>query len=425
MAAHAVLPPSSASRVVLCPASWREEQKHVDHPKDYTASGTLTHDLIDMAFADGIDVQTKLGKTFEVDGFTFTVDQKRIDNVKGYVAFIEEIGAGADVIMGETKVRYGPLVFGEDAVLKFPMTTPEGEAIVEVATEDLGFGRMDTAIVRQPKITIVDYKDGYTPVSPVENEQGMLYALGILYELAWMGDFTEVEIIIYQPNVGGEKPWSSWTVSYGKLLAFSRQFEKAALLALGLADREPEFNPGEKQCQFCRAKAHCPARREAVFEAVAGFAPATPDEFDQLPALIPTQVAVVAMDAVWLGKAMEHVDQIEDFCKAIRAEVERKLLQGEEVPGFKLVEGRLGNRNWTDPAEAEAQLKKFALKVDQMYDKTLISPTTAEKVLKKDKPSQWKKLQGLIHRAQGRPSVAPVSDQRPPLQLTATAEDFV
>ncbi|MNV60229.1 hypothetical protein D3C71_1526840 [compost metagenome] len=63
------------------------------------------------------------------------------------------------------------------------------------------------------------------------------------------------------------------------------------------------------------------------------------------------------------------------------------------------------------------------LKVDQMYDFKLISPTTAEKVLKEANPRKWNKLQPLIGRSDGKPSVAPASDKRPALSM-AIAEQF-
>ncbi|MNW02983.1 hypothetical protein D3C71_1988500 [compost metagenome] len=58
-----------------------------------------------------------------------------------------------------------------------------------------------------------------------------------------------------------------------------------------------------------------------------------------------------------------------------------------------------------------------------MYDFKLISPTTAEKVLKEANPRKWNKLQPLIGRSDGKPSVAPASDKRPALSM-AIAEQF-
>lgn len=69
-------------------------------------------------------------------------------------------------------------------------------------------------------------------------------------------------------------------------------------------------------------------------------------------------------------------------------------------------------------------MKSMRLKQDEMYERKLISPTAAEKVLKQN-PAKWDKLQKLITRNPGKPSVAPAADKRPALAgHTATAEDF-
>jgi hypothetical protein len=122
--------------------------------------------------------------------------------------------------------------------------------------------------------------------------------------------------------------------------------------------------------------------------------------------------------------AMDKVGLVEDWCKAIRAEIERRLLQGLSVTGYKLVEGKQGNRKWSDEAQAEAAMKSMRLKSDEMYERKVISPTAAEKVLKQT-PAKWEKLQKLIVRNPGKPSVAKADDKRPALAVhTATAEEF-
>jgi len=66
------------------------------------------------------------------------------------------------------------------------------------------------------------------------------------------------------------------------------------------------------------------------------------------------------------------------------------------------------------------------LKVEEMYDLTLISPTTAEKLTKAGTlgPKQWTKVQTLITQSEGKPSVAPESDKRPALVPSVNADDF-
>ena len=61
-----------------------------------------------------------------------------------------------------------------------------------------------------------------------------------------------------------------------------------------------------------------------------------------------------------------------------------------------------------------------------MYDLSLISPTTAEKLAKAEVigPRQWKKAEALITRAPGKPSVAPVSDKRDAIDVKPVADEF-
>ena len=195
----------------------------------------------------------------------------------------------------------------------------------------------------------------------------------------------------------------------GDLWAFKRRAAEAAELT-----RQPDapLVPGEKQCRFCKAKATCPALRAEVTEVVSGSA--TLDEF-----LTPD----MATGDNYLSVAMSKVGLVEDWCKAVRAEVERRLLAGQTVDGFKLVEGRRGNRKWSSDAEVEALFKSFRLRQDEMYDYSLISPTKAEKLLK-DTPKRWEKAEALISRAEGKPSVAPATDKRSSLTVQSVADDF-
>ena len=119
------------------------------------------------------------------------------------------------------------------------------------------------------------------------------------------------------------------------------------------------------------------------------------------------------------------VDLVEGWCKAVRAETERRLLAGMPVAGWKLVQGKQGNRAWTDPKVAEETLKTMRIKHELMYDYSVISPTAAEKLFKAKEigPRQWPALQQIITRSAGKPSVAPESDKREALVLRS-ADDF-
>jgi hypothetical protein len=108
----------------------------------------------------------------------------------------------------------------------------------------------------------------------------------------------------------------------------------------------------------------------------------------------------------------------------VRAETERRLLAGQPVTGYKLVQGRAGNRDWKDAKAVEDMMKKtFRMRDDQVYDFKLISPTKAEKVFKEN-PKRWANLQEQIARSDGKPSVAPATDKRPEMVVTPVMDDF-
>lgn len=108
----------------------------------------------------------------------------------------------------------------------------------------------------------------------------------------------------------------------------------------------------------------------------------------------------------------------------MRDRVNSELSAGHPVPGFKLVTGKQGNRAWSDEEAARALLKdQFRYKTEEVFDLKLISPTKAEKLIKKASPRRWTKVEALITRTDGKPTVAPESDPRPALNINPV-DDF-
>jgi hypothetical protein len=241
--------------------------------------------------------------------------------------------------------------------------------------------------------------------------------------------------VIHQPRIK-DAP-SEWTMTVDELKAWGRGEARRSVEEQDGAERmrhpplvlkqdeweRTYLRPNEKSCKFCRAKATCPALAQTALDEMTNRRPgaASLDDFDIVDA--PT-IRKAPDDK--LAQAMAKADLIEDWLKAVRAEVERRLLAGGQVPGFKIVQGRQGNRAWSDKAAVEAALKAMRLKVEEMYDLTLISPTTAEKLAKAKTigPRQWKTLQEQITRSEGAKHVAPENDPRPALVLTPAEDDF-
>jgi len=216
-------------------------------------------------------------------------------------------------------------------------------------------------------------------------------------------------MVIHQPRVSREP--SEWVQTVAEVRAFGELARAKA--ALTTAPDAPRIS-GSKQCRWCRAKVLCPAITKELDATVI-------DDFKGIGTGF--ELAVVEEDD--LAYYMDRVDMVEQWAKAVRAEVERRLTQGVAVTGYKLVEGRKGNRAWRDADDAEALLKSLRLKRDEMYDLKLISPTSAEKLLKVARPKVWAKVEAAVTRSEGKPSVALATDKAPALSLVATTADFV
>lgn len=395
---HAKLSPSGAHRWMACPGSVVLEADFPDEGSIYADEGTAAHTLAAFCLTDGLPAETYIGEVIHVGSRQFTVDKTMAGHVDNYVKLVRGLAEG-NTLLVERKVPIDHLT-GEVGA------TGTADAVI-----------IDTA---QEAITVVDLKYGMgVQVDAVDNPQLMMYALGAYEAYSVLGDFSHVSMYIHMPrlNYVGE-----YHITTAQLREFGEQVRRAAECVTNAhkaEDLSVYLQPSEKGCRFCKAKATCPALLAEVTNAVGGE-PATAEDFAQF---VPIDTAEGVGDN-YLSMAMDKVGLVEDWCKAIRAEVERRLLQGTEVPGYKLVEGKQGNRAWVDQDKAEAAMKALRLKADDMYDRKLISPTTAEKLLKTD-PKKWDKLKELITRASGKPSVAPATDKRPALAIhTATGDEF-
>lgn len=398
--AHAKFSPSSAHRWIPCPGSILLESKVPDTSSDYADEGTAAHELAERCLVNGTNAADYRGERIAVNAKTYEVSSEMVDNVQIYL----------DLIRSEPQ---------DEA--HYEWKSPVGYITGELKEDGKpATGTADCVLIHGGKLTIIDLKYGRgVQVDAVENQQLGLYALGIIDELSLTHKFDQVELVIVQPRKNHIDRWIAPLPWLGDL---RDQIEQAVITEDKCKEGGLFLWPGEKQCRFCRAKAICPRLAETVLANVA-------DDFVDLDApLAPVVEAATqrTMDNTILGNLMGAIDLIEDWCKAIRARTETELLAGNEVPGYKLVQGKKGSRAWGDADEVEQVMKSMRLKVEEMYDLKLISPTTAEKLAKTGTigPRQWPKLQAMITQAKGKPSVAHMSDKRPALVLTAAADDF-
>lgn len=393
--AHATLSPSSADRWSTCFASVQLEEGYPDSSSDYADEGTAAHSVAEMALSEGKDAAAYVGRRVAVSkSKTVEVTRDMATEVQKFVDYVREVSQGQELML-EQKLDISAWV-------------PEC------------FGTSDVVILRDDgELHITDLKFGRgVRVDAEGNKQLMLYALGALDQFGLVGDFERVRMTIHQPRLNHV---SEFAMSVEDLRAEGAKLKEAAERAyIYVGSTTPptssDYAPSEKACRFCKARGACPAATAEVARIVSGRSEATADDFD---VVVPDAAVLVPQ----LSYLMSKVDQVEAWCKGVRAELERRLFAGIVVDGWKLVAGKAGARKWSDELAAEEAMKAMRLKSDEMYDKSVISPTNAEKLLK-EQPRRWAKLQTLITKSGGSPSVAPADDRRPALDIKPTADDF-
>lgn len=482
MGVHALLSPSGMPAAIRCLAKPHRERGLPDQSSSFADEGTAAHFLMEQCLLQNVDAKHFQGLRIQVkDGVTefhtsgqYPVGLDMIGPMQKALDYVRAVADGA-TIYTEQKLSIahitsehwhkvtGAVCFKNDAgqYVDFDNGDLYSEDEVEPAT-----GTTDVWIIKGRVAHSIDLKWGMgVQVFAKDNEQQEMYTDAGLQEFDFLGEVEEIHLHILQPRL---QHFDEHVLTRAELDARIELIRKASKEIAFTPGELLPATPGDKQCKFCKASATCNERTDHTMELIVGefvdldkgFVKVEMPQAEKLlaqsfgvkpaaityhigegsgviedphftvkkpsirPSLEAATEAVATADDERLATLMDAADMIEGFAKAVRAEVERRLLAGKFTDArYKLVEGRQGARSWTNEAEAEAALKAMRLKVDQMYDFKLISPTTAEKVLKEANPRKWNKLQPLIGRSDGKPSVAPASDKRPALSM-AIAEQF-
>ena len=369
--AHALLSASSASRWLACPPSAVAAEAYTNEGTEFTREGTLAHEVAEV-YAKGKYITPSENRASEI-----TLEM--IECAMGYADYIQEqIKHDDAIVLLEQRVDFSPWV-------------PDG------------FGTCDCIILQGETMTVIDYKYGVgVPVSAEDNPQMKLYALGALNDFGLAYDVTHIEMHIYQPRINNI---SDCALMVEDLLEWAVQTVKP--VAEKAVKGKGDYKAGE-WCKFCPHAGRCRQLTEVCTEYVE-----THSLRVAVPVLAPHEVAeVLAMEplvALWL--------------KRVKAQALSTLLDGGEVPGWKVVEGKMGNRKWTDELQVAKKLLDSGYAKADFTETKLLSPAAMDKALGKKMVAEL--LDGMIDRSPGAPTVVPLNDKRPPLDRLAEAQkDF-
>jgi hypothetical protein len=254
-------------------------------------------------------------------------------------------------------------------------------------------GTTDNIILGGSRTLVTDYKHGMGVTVAVEkNKQLIGYGLSALrfYEAAIEPEHDHVvEIRIVQPRIRNGEIEKVWVTTAGELEELGRPMTETANLISGaiMRTRDPldlVFKPSEDNCRFCSLKPVCPIRAKFAVAPVVDRTEDIEATFEVMGAEAdPSKLVAVSLLP---PEALFKIYQNAGLIKQILAETEATLtalaMQGQAVPGTKLVLGREGNRTWKSPKEAADKLMEF-IEEDEIYEpQKLVSFATVEKLLK-------------------------------------------
>jgi Protein of unknown function (DUF2800) len=368
MGDHAKLSPSSAHRWLLCPAS--AHQDVVSPDTDASLDGTAGHFCLAMELRNGTPV---LPGTVTPEGRTVTAEM--VELVKPTVEWVKTYREKhpQSSLVSEEKVQIGE-VFG--------------------LASGVCYGTMDIGILATTEMVVLDYKSGWNEVSPENNPQLMLYAAGFDHEMGGLWDV--IRLVISQPRNGGVK---EHVISRADLHAWVEKNQGAVQDAALLAEK---YVPGE-HCDFCPAAGVCKALQQHSLALAR-------QTFDSPTGLL-ERITVEE-----LSEILSKEEMIKAALKAARSHAEKLIQLGTEVPGWKLVEGKK-NRIWADEQKAQATFRSLGFNEEEFAPRKLVSPAQAEKLV------GAAAVAPLATKPAGEPTLAPVSDKRPPYKLEMPRED--
>lgn len=413
---HALLSPSSAKKWLNCPAALTCEFGLPNESGQAAVNGTVMHLVAETVLnrvIKGEDIRADTYKgvyalnegkgpikaLVKPEKGAVLITDDFVSQVNKYVDYCRPIIDAAELVEVESRVNLTRVLHpGVMVPFEDPRTGEKGESALQT------FGTADLVAVMPDGMLIVgDLKTGRHKVLAKENKQMMLYALGLLRKLTRLYDITAVRLVIFQPYAGGADEWDTTPEA---LELFGKFASKAALKAIDAFERgkkglkPADFRPGNDACQWCRFAEKCNAKRKVASDAA--------DKFNVLKiqeACTVSESSEMTLDqlkAEWdkLPLMRQHIADIE---KAMYA----ALMRGEQVEGLKLVEGRPGNRSWSDTESVEKLVEENNIAA---HKTVLLSPTELEKALMKD---DWLKFEAYVTRKPCQPSITTADDKRP------------
>lgn len=365
---HARLSPSSSSRWLTCTASVGASESYENKSNSASIWGTNVHYMGELLL-QGVEII--IGDKLTEQGVNFVVDDEMLNRAEEYADYVNSFIDKNSVVLIEEQFDLSEISKGQ-------------------------FGTSDATVLNDTHLHVMDLKTGHGIVKAESNTQLMLYAIGAVGELEDIYDIDMITLHIVQTRAGHIDTWELHYEDLMKFKTFAQQQAKAII------DGKTNFDPSQKACQWCPHQTNCEALKAHVEDTVKGA-------FDNLED-IDGQADLI--DTTHIKKILDNKDLILSFIKAVEGRSLELLEAGTEIDGYKLVESKT-NRKWADEDKVAKYLNR-KVKAEDLWVKKLIPMTKILKMRPDDK-----KLQGMLIKPDGKPTVAPMSDKRQPIGKVA------
>lgn len=389
---HAILGASGSKRWMTCPGSVALSEGLPDRTTFAATEGTAAHELGELALRANEDAASFIGSRIDVEGTEVEVTEEMAEAVQLYI----------DTVKAAT-FRPKP---GNPHIAVVGQLFLERQFSLEALNPPAPmFGTSDAIIWHEGEghLHVLDYKHGRgVVVDAIGNPQLAYYALGAVLALEVVPQ--TITMTIVQPRASHrDGPVRSWTITFEELKAFKHQLFAAAELT-----QQPNapIVPGD-HCRFCRASPVCPAQKDR----------ATALAQSEFEAFAPPAPATLSLDE--LVTVLNAADAFNEWLRSVESHALTLLEQGQEVPGWKLVEKR-ATRKWADEAAICQFLDEHMVARSEAYIEKLKSPAQLEALLKKQK---IKLPEDLVVKQSSGLKMARDTDPRP-AQLPSAQTDF-
>jgi len=323
---------STAARTLACPA-WKTLS--ADMPEqaasEVAQAGTAMHTLFERGINDpDYAPDNALGDV--VDGVEITAEH------------VEKVWRALDLTVD---------MMEQNDIQQF-------QAEVQHETDDKTGGTADLVAVEDETLFVGDLKTGDGVIVAAEdNKQLLFYAWMMMDKYGFQG--SEVVLFIVQPSERRTEPLDVWETDRQTVEAFASAFMQSVEKAES-GGAEPCTG---SHCRFCPAETNCPAKLGLVSESV--------------------RMAATGVALETLNRSMQLVNEVENWCKAVRKMAHEQAEAGVKIEGFKLVNKR-AMRVWND-AEAVAKKLKSSRRwrMEDYNEIKLLSPAKIEKKAKEKK----------------------------------------